>query len=503
MKGTIILTVTAFFTKILSMLYKIPYQNVVGDEGLYVFQQVYPLVGVYTILNGVVLPTVISELLLTYQYSDGIKRYIKRSLWMIGLASFALLFLGSNMIAIAMGDAGLSSAIRVVGLAFLFMPILSYLRGVMQANPNTIRRLGYSTTIEQLVRVTMIIMVLVQLRGHNMYQIAYFSYLLGLGGPILAILYLWLFKGEDVPSGTLNIQTRPHFFKKSLYLFLSAGILILFQLIDSFVVFNSLVASGISEVNAMQLKGVFERGLPIVQTATFFVGAIISGMVPQMSKLKDEKSRHDVFNTAVFFVFALAIPACIGLFVVMDDLNATLFIDNAGSDALRILSIQVVLYAFVFLTTAVLQQEGKYSQLLVSVLAGILVKLVLTAPLTESLGINGTAISSVSALGVMFLINSVQFRKMFYPKTYFNLLRITAAALGMWWVVDRTRPWIMANIFFHEGRTYNMNLLFAQAGIGIVVYGVLLFLLLWVAVITNDIKKRKKRQRRKRQMEKL
>ena len=78
MKGTLILTITAFFVKLLSLVYKVPYQNLSGDEGLYVFQQVYPLIGIYTILNGVVLPTIISELLLTYQYSEDIKRYIKK-----------------------------------------------------------------------------------------------------------------------------------------------------------------------------------------------------------------------------------------------------------------------------------------------------------------------------------------------------------------------------------------------------------------------------------------
>ena len=48
MKGTMILTITAFFVKLLSLLYKVPYQNISGDEGLYVFQQVYPLIGIYT-----------------------------------------------------------------------------------------------------------------------------------------------------------------------------------------------------------------------------------------------------------------------------------------------------------------------------------------------------------------------------------------------------------------------------------------------------------------------
>ena len=53
MKGTMILTITAFFVKLLSLLYKVPYQNISGDEGLYVFQQVYPLIGAKLISQDV------------------------------------------------------------------------------------------------------------------------------------------------------------------------------------------------------------------------------------------------------------------------------------------------------------------------------------------------------------------------------------------------------------------------------------------------------------------
>ena len=172
MKGTLILTITAFFVKLLSLVYKVPYQNLSGDEGLYVFQQVYPLIGIYTILNGVVLPTIISELLLTYQYSEDIKRYIKNSLWIFSLIAFASLFIGSDFIAYAMGDGQLKVLIQVVGIAFLLIPPLSYWRGVAQTRAKTITTVGYSSTIEQLFRVIAIIAALFMIQGQNIYRFA-------------------------------------------------------------------------------------------------------------------------------------------------------------------------------------------------------------------------------------------------------------------------------------------------------------------------------------------
>lgn len=496
MKGTVILTGTAFFVKLLSLLYKVPYQNLAGDEGLYVFQQVYPLIGVYTTLNGVVLPTIISELLLTYQYSEDIKRYIRNSLWTFSLISFIALFAGSHYIAYLMGDLQLSMLVKVVGLAFLLIPNLSYLRGVSQTRAETIHRVGYSTTIEQLFRVIAIVVALLMLQGKSVYRLAYFAYLGGLIGPLLAMGYLMIGKLDDRPQMYLKLTHRPHFFKKSVYLFLSAGILIIFQLIDSFFVFNSLVDSGIPALEAMRLKGSFDRGLPIIQTATVFTSAIVSSTIPQMAGLKDIKQRKKVFNFALFLIILLSIPACVGLYNVVDELNITLFKDNNGIEALRILTLQILFYPFIFLSTAIMQQEGQYSKLLVSVLAGIFVKLTLTAPLTTQLGISGTAIASVAGLVMMSFINLIQFRKMLYRQSIFNLIKVSFATVALWMTLDYLAPQIPNFLSgLEDVRVYNFLSLVIQVGAGVAVYAMIMGIFLLTIKATS--KSRRKRQKRK------
>lgn len=499
MKGTMILTITAFFVKLLSLLYKVPYQNISGDEGLYVFQQVYPLIGIYTTLNGVVLPTIISELLLTHRYSEDIKRYIKNSLWLFSLISFAALFIGSDFLAYAMGDMQLNWPIRIVGLAFLLIPAISYWRGVAQTRAETIHIVGYSSTIEQLVRVSAIIVALFMIQGQSVYKLAYFAYLGGLCGPLLAIGYLLFKKLDDQPQIYLKMTYRPHFFKKCVYLFLSAGILIIFQLIDSFFAFNSLVNSGVSSLEAMALKGSFDRGLPIIQTATVFTTAIVSSTIPQMAGLRDLKERKKVFNTSLFIVIALSIPACLGLFSVVDELNIVLFKDSHGIEALKLLTIQVLFYPFVFLCTAIMQQEEQYSKLLISVLGGILVKIALTAPLTESLGISGTAIASVASLAMMAFINLCQFRKMMYPKSFFNLLKVSFATMWLWLVLDFIDPYLpkMLSVLAGDVRIYNACSLFIQVLVGVLVYGLIMGIFLMTSQVASKGAKRRKKSAKK------
>ena len=40
-QGVMILTLAMLFVKVLSMVYRIPFQNLVGDEGFYIYQQVF------------------------------------------------------------------------------------------------------------------------------------------------------------------------------------------------------------------------------------------------------------------------------------------------------------------------------------------------------------------------------------------------------------------------------------------------------------------------------
>ena len=43
MQGAIALSIAAFIAKILSAVYRVPFQNMVGNTGFYVYQQVYPI----------------------------------------------------------------------------------------------------------------------------------------------------------------------------------------------------------------------------------------------------------------------------------------------------------------------------------------------------------------------------------------------------------------------------------------------------------------------------
>ena len=46
LKGALILSLASLIAKILSAFYRVPFENIVGNTGVYFYQQVYPLSGI-------------------------------------------------------------------------------------------------------------------------------------------------------------------------------------------------------------------------------------------------------------------------------------------------------------------------------------------------------------------------------------------------------------------------------------------------------------------------
>src|SRR5690625_1999045 len=61
-KGALLLTLAGVISKLLSAGYRIPLQNLTGDVGFYIYQQVYPLLGMALIFSLYGFPSAISRI---------------------------------------------------------------------------------------------------------------------------------------------------------------------------------------------------------------------------------------------------------------------------------------------------------------------------------------------------------------------------------------------------------------------------------------------------------
>ncbi|WP_054645540.1 oligosaccharide flippase family protein [Secundilactobacillus oryzae] len=159
LKGAVILSVTSLLVKILSAFYRIPFQNMVGNEGFYVYQQVYPIYGIAMTLALSGVPVFISRVIAEYDEPAErimVARRLFSILLVVAWGLFAGLQLFAPQLASVMGDGGLTAEIRAATWLFVLVPFLAVSRGYFQGQLDMVPT-SQSQLAEQVVRVGVIL----------------------------------------------------------------------------------------------------------------------------------------------------------------------------------------------------------------------------------------------------------------------------------------------------------------------------------------------------------
>ena len=125
-----------------------------------------------------------------------------------------------------------------------------------------------------------------------------------------------------------------------------SSMMVLFQLLDSFTIYNGLIESGISEQMAMSLKGIYDRGQPFVQLGLVVGLGISTSALPLLRKYSRENKKEEwekISFTVLNLTFLFSGAASVGLIAIMPWLNHALFSDEAGTGVLRIYVISILL----------------------------------------------------------------------------------------------------------------------------------------------------------------
>ena len=163
-KGAAILGLASLISKMLGLVYRIPYQNITGDLGYYVFTQVYPLYSVLLVLATGGFPIAISKIVsekLAVGDIYGVRKVFKLAvitLIFTGIIFFLLLYSGAGWIAHWMGNDKLILPIQSVSFALLVVPAMAAIRGYFQGHQNMVPT-AVSQIAEQLIRVATIIVL--------------------------------------------------------------------------------------------------------------------------------------------------------------------------------------------------------------------------------------------------------------------------------------------------------------------------------------------------------
>ncbi|MFS8579149.1 MAG: polysaccharide biosynthesis protein [Novibacillus thermophilus] len=506
-KGAAILGAAAFISKLLGVFYRIPYQNMTGDEGLYIYQQVYPLYSTLLVLATAGFPIAVSKLVserLALGDTYGAKRVFRLSstvLTATGVFFFCILFFGAEIIAEWMGNPDmLTLPIKSVSFALLIVPTMSVMRGYFQGHQNMVPT-AVSQVTEQFVRVFTIIVAAywVMSRGMDLVYAgagAVFGAVTGALAAFVTLLFYWrrnqnmqreLAATATVDRAAYERESNATVVKRILYyaipICFGSLVLPLLGLVDSFTVANLLERiQGLNSLEAAALKGVYDRGQPLIQFSAFFATALSLAIVPAVSEAL-AKGQHALValraEIALRITFLFGLPASVGLAVIAEPTNILLYENGRGSFALAVLAFTTVFSTLGVTSSGILQGLGLVLLPARNLFVGVLVKLLFNLVLIGPLGIVGAAIATVAAYTVSTALNLWAIVRRIKPNIYWRefLLKPMLAALLMAASVFA----VMAGVRFAlEGALGSLRLamlvtVITSVATGVVVYTLILF----------------------------
>ncbi|MBN6187395.1 polysaccharide biosynthesis protein [Aneurinibacillus sp. BA2021] len=505
LKGAAILGAGALLSKLLGVVYRIPYQNITGDLGYYVYTQVYPLYSALLILATAGFPIAISKFVaekLAVGDVYGARKIFRVSAGVLALTGclfFILLWIGAPLLAGFMKDERLAMPIRSVSFALLIVPVMAAMRGYFQGHHDMVPT-AVSQISEQFVRVATIIILSywfmktsgdVYLAGSG----AVFGAVTGACFAFVALLFFWR-RNQKIQQQVSNDASLRQTFREesvkdiarklfyyAIPICLGSLVLPLMQLADSFTVVSMLIRGGDDAETAYALKGIFDRGQPLVQFAAFLATALSLSLVPAIAEAR-ALNQHRLITgrteLALRLTFLIGLPASIGLAIVAGPVNVMLYENDNGTAALTVLSFTTIFSTLGITLAGILQGMGEVNLPVRNLLIGVIVKLLLNIVLIPFFGILGASIATVCAYLISTLLNVYAVKHLtgarFDLKEFFMKPFLAVTMMGLAAFVARQAAERELAGVFSSDRLYATGVSLAAVGAGVVMYAIALFL---------------------------
>lgn len=475
--GAIITTIGIVITKLLGILYVIPFHAIIGEKGGALYGYAYTIYLIFMSLSSAGIPLAISKVISEYQtlgYLNAKKRafYIGKKIALImGLLCFIVLTLFAPHIArFVLGDLtggntieDVTFVIRIISTAILVVPILSVYRGYFEGH-RIMSPPSISQVIEQIVRVVVIvlgsflILDVFNLSLGSAVGLAVFGATLG---AFSSYLYLALKrlknkkKFNTVPNKVNEPIISDKVIFKKIIIYAIPFIMIdifksLYSYVDMVTVVKGLVLyAGYTTSNAESVMSMLSTWAAKFNMIVLSVSTgVIVSLIPSLTKSlveEDHEGLEEKINQGLSMVLYLMIPMSIGIsFLAKPIWNLFYGASTFGPSVLSYyIFVGLISGLFTVLITTI-QVLKDYKMVFVALLSGLLVKIILNTHLIKIFYNMGIApyygVITASILGYLtsiFICIYVIGHKfnIKFESTMKNLIDIIIGIIIMWLVL--------------------------------------------------------------------
>ncbi|NUK30566.1 polysaccharide biosynthesis protein [Parageobacillus sp. VR-IP] len=437
LRGTFILTAGVMISRILGLIYVIPFYHLVGEQGGALYGYGYVPYQIFISLATGGLPLAVSKFVSKYnaleEYRVGYVLFQSglRLMMVTGIVSCVVLYTIAPWLAPFVIDerANVNSindvvtVIRAVSFALIIVPVMSLIRGFFQGH-ESMGPTALSQVVEQIVRIAFLLIgcyvVLRVLEGSlvTAVSVATFAAFVGaLGGLAILIWYWWKRKKylDDLLArdrGQVKLSLKEMY--KELFLYAAPFVFVglampLYQLVDQFTFNHAMANIGLGKISehAYSIFNMWAQKIVIIPVtlATSFSLTLI----PTITKAyveRDRQSLRKYLNQTFQVVMFLTLPAVVGMALLAGPVYAAFYsYDPLGEQVLRWYAPTAILFALFSVTAAMLQGINQQRFSVVSLTMGLFVKLLLNTFLITKFATIGAILATMSGYLVSVIFN--------------------------------------------------------------------------------------------------
>lgn len=457
LKGTIIASMAIIITKIIGVLYVIPFYDIIGENGGVLYSYAYNIYALFLNISMAGIPIALSMIISEYialnkldakerAYSLG-----KKVIMTFSIVAFLILFIFSDYIALFYVDgiagsnpiSDISLVIKAISISLIITPFLSVLRGYLQGH-KFIAPSSISQVWEQIVRIVVVLLgsflainvfnssipvgVAVSLTG------AFF-------GGVFAYIYLRFKINKNkklfMTSDKKDEVTNKEIFKK--IIFYSIPLIIvsvttdLYNLVDMKLIIKGLYMIGYDAADAELISSIVATWAPkicmiIMAIAMGLTTSLIPHIIEKYAK-KEYAGSNKLFNQAVSTMIVISLPMVFGIIILSKDVYNIFYGESLyGPNILIVSAIVNILWGTLSVINTSLQGFKKFKLVIINTLIGLVINAILDIPiilLLDKMNLTpyyGTLIATMIGTTTSIAIALVYLKKKLNFK-YMNILR--------------------------------------------------------------------------------
>lgn len=435
-RGAAALAVIGIISKLMGALYRIPLTNILGAEGMGLYQTVFPVFTVLLMICGGGMTGAVSRTVAKYS-ARGNKAAVKDILFASALpvvcfsaVAAAAVIIFRRGISGLQGVPAASGAYLALCPSLVFCSVISALRGLFQGR-NMMMPSGISQLIEQGVKLALGL-ILGRLFMPRGVEYAVFGALLGVtvsevaAFAYLVIRYLVYSKNRLVNADDGKEVARTELLKEVMRFSLpvTVGMLIIpiTQVFDSAIVVNMLVGGGVGQGEATALFGLFVGPVgTLINMPAVVLSSLSAAFLPALTAFIERGDADSVRSesaAALKWTLIVSLPVAAAFLFFPRQICSVLYgagLSSAQIDVaarlLRIEALSVLYLGVISYMTATLQAYGKAHTPAVNLAVGAAIKIALVFLLIPRIGIDGAAVASCACYGVAAALDAWCMRK--------------------------------------------------------------------------------------------